>query len=236
MCKPPSVGIRIVDRAMPVIGARTCRKGHDGMSTTKMKSSTKKTTNGANGMDGKEATPVMHQRGHAIQRYGTVTPMPVGVGDAARQANCAMLNQLLADTITLYSLYKKAHWQVKGHTFYQLHLLYDKHAEEQLELVDMIAERIQMLGGVSTGMPADVAKLSRLENPSSDIEEVPVVISRLLEAHEAIITFVNEGIDQTEENKDWGTNDMLMSDVLRTNQMQVWFVGEHLVDTPSTRA
>lgn len=200
------------------------------MSITKRRATTK------NGTDGKEATPVMHQRGREIQRYGTVTAMPVGVSAQARQANCTMLNQLLADTITLFSLYKKAHWQVKGHTFYQLHLLYDKHAAEQLELVDMIAERIQMLGGVSTGMPADVAKLSRLKNPASGVEEIPVVISRLLESHEAIITFVNEAIDTTEENKDWGTNDMLMSDVLRTNQMQVWFVGEHLVDTPIVRA
>ena len=198
------------------------------MSPTKMKAS------GTNG-GGKEATPVMHQRGQEIQRYGSVTAMPVGVREQARQENCALLNQLLADTITLYSLYKKAHWQVKGHTFYQLHLLFDKHAGEQLELVDMIAERIQMLGGVTTGMPADVAKLSRLENPPGDIEEVPVVISRLLESHETIITFVNEAIETTEENKDWGTNDMLMSDVLRTHQMQVWFVGEHLVDTPTVR-
>ncbi len=198
------------------------------MSPTKMKAS------GTNG-GGKEATPVMHQRGREIQRYGSVTAMPVGVREQARQENCALLNQLLADTITLYSLYKKAHWQVKGHTFYQLHLLFDKHAGEQLELVDMIAERIQMLGGVTTGMPADVAKLSRLENPPGDIEEVPVVISRLLESHETIITFVNEAIETTEENKDWGTNDMLMSDVLRTHQMQVWFVGEHLVDTPTVR-
>ncbi|MDQ6602569.1 MAG: DNA starvation/stationary phase protection protein [Chloroflexota bacterium] len=203
------------------------------MSTTKMKAPGKK---GMNGTDGKEATPVMHQRGREIQRYGTVTAMPVGVPTAARQANCATLNQLLADTITLYSLYKKAHWQVKGHTFYQLHLLFDKHAEEQLELVDMIAERIQMLGGVATGMPAAVARLSKIENPPDGVEEVPVVISRLLEAHEAICNEVNEAIDQTEENKDWGTNDMLMGDVLRTNQMQVWFVGENLVDTPLVHA
>jgi starvation-inducible DNA-binding protein len=197
--------------------------------TTKMKATT-------NGKDGKEATPVMHQRGREIQRYGTVTAMPVGVSTTARQENCTMLNQLLADTITLYSLYKKAHWQVKGHTFYQLHLLFDKHAEEQLVLVDMIAERIQMLGGVSTGMPAAVAKLSTIENPPDGVEEVPTVISRLLEAHETICNEVNKGIEQSEENKDWGTNDMLMGDVLRTNQMQVWFVGEHLVDTPTVRA
>jgi starvation-inducible DNA-binding protein len=206
------------------------------MPTTKTKTgSTKGMTANGNGTDGKRATPLMHQRGPEIQKYGTVTPMPVGVPDDARRENCAMLNQLLADTITLFSMYKKAHWQVKGHTFYQLHLLFDKHAEEQLELVDMIAERIQMLGGVTTGMPADVAKLSTLENPPSGVEEVPAMISRLLEYHEAIINEANAGIEQTEKNKDWGTNDMLMSDVLRLNQMQVWFVGEHLVDAPLVR-
>jgi starvation-inducible DNA-binding protein len=51
------------------------------------------------------------------------------------------LNQLLADTITLRELYKKHHWQVAGPTFYQLHLLFDRHAERQDELVDAIAER-----------------------------------------------------------------------------------------------
>ena len=207
------------------------------MPTTRSKSgATKSATANGNGRDGKRATPLLHQRGPGIQAFGTVTAMPIGVPEDARRQNCAMLNQLLADTITLYSMYKKAHWHVKGHTFYQLHLLFDKHAEEQLELVDMIAERIQMLGGVATGMPADVAKLSTLENPPSGVEEVPAMISRLLEYHEAIITATNEAIEQTEKNKDWGTNDMLMSDVLRTNQMQVWFVGEHLVDVPTVRA
>lgn len=201
------------------------------MATTK--SAPKKS---ANGTGGKEATPVMHQRGHAVQRAGTVTAMPVGVPQAARAANCAALNVLLADTITLYSMYKKAHWQVKGHTFYPLHLLFDKHAEEQLALVDEIAERIQILGGVAAGMPAEVVAATKIENPPSAVVEVPEIISRLLEAHELICNESNEIIDATDKNKDWGTNDLVMSDVLRTNQMQIWFVGEHLVDTPSVRA
>ncbi len=193
---------------------------------------TPKATNGKTS----KASPLQHQRGTVLQKYGTIASLPNGVKDDACRKNCDMLNQLLADTITLQHLYKKAHWQVKGHTFYQLHLLFDKHSDEQLELVDTIAERIQILGGVSTGMPDAVAALTRIEAPPKDIEEVPAVISRLLEAHQQVIDFVNEGIDQTEGNKDWGTNDMLMSEVLRTNQMQVWFVGEHLVETPLVEA
>jgi starvation-inducible DNA-binding protein len=198
------------------------------------KKSAAMTTNGHGKTD--EAQPILHQRGPVIQEYGTLRDLPVGVGAEGRQPITEMLNQLLADTITLYSMYKKHHWQVKGPTFYQLHLLFDKHAEEQLALVDLVAERIQLLGGVTTGMPADVAKLSQIENPPSGIEEAPVQISRLLEAHETIINETNDAVELTEQHKDWGTNDLLMSDVLRTNQLQVWFISQHLVDVPVIRA
>jgi starvation-inducible DNA-binding protein len=183
-----------------------------------------------------ENQPILGQRGPQTQRYGTVRNLPIALDAKARQQSCDLLNQILADTITLYSMYKKHHWQVSGHTFYQLHLLFDKHADEQLALVDAIAERIQLLGGISTGMPADVAKLSRIENPPPGAEEVPVQISRLLEAHEVICREVRAGIETTEESKDWGTNDLLMSDVLRSNELQVWFVASHLVDEPLVRA
>ena len=183
-----------------------------------------------------EAQPIMHQRGREVQAYGTVRALPIGLDDAARKESAALLNQVLADTITLYSMYKKHHWQVSGPTFYQLHLLFDKHADEQLALVDLLAERVQTLGGIATGMPADVARLSKIENPPSGSEEVPVMISRLLEAHELICRETREAIDRTDENKDWATNDLLMSDVLRTNELQVWFVSQHVVDEPLVHA
>jgi starvation-inducible DNA-binding protein len=146
------------------------------------------------------------------------------------------LNLLLADTITLRDLYKKSHWQVAGPTFYQLHLLFDKHADEQGELVDTIAERIQLLGGVSIAMAHDVAANTRLERPPIDREEVPVQISRLLEAHNFIMKDARELSDKANDLKDPGTNDMLVSDVLRTNELQTWFVSEHLVEMPLVHA
>jgi starvation-inducible DNA-binding protein len=183
-----------------------------------------------------EAQPILNQRGPEIQKYGTVRFMPIGLDEQARQKSVDLLNQLLADTITLYSMYKKHHWQVMGPTFYQLHLLFDKHAEEQLALVDTIAERIQALGGVATGMPADVAEQTRVERPPKGSEGVPVMISRLLDAHEIICSEVREAIDLTDESKDWGTNDLLMSDVLRLHEIQVWFLAQHLVDVPLVHA
>jgi starvation-inducible DNA-binding protein len=142
------------------------------------------------------------------------------------------LNQLLADTITLRDLYKKSHWQVAGPTFYQLHLLFDKHYGEQNELVDTIAERIQLLGGVSLAMAADVAETTQIERPPRGREEVPVQLSRLLDAHQVIIRHCRALARRASTLGDDGTNDVVVSDVLRTNELQVWFISEHLVNVP----
>jgi starvation-inducible DNA-binding protein len=146
------------------------------------------------------------------------------------------LNQLLADTMTLRDLYKKSHWQVAGPTFYQLHLLFDKHYEEQSELVDSIAERIQLLGGVSIAMAADVAETTQIERPPRGREEVPVQLSRLLDAHQVIIRDSREFARRASTLGDDGTNDLVVSEVLRTNELQVWFVSEHLVNVPLVKA
>jgi len=178
-------------------------------------------------------TPNWRQNVKSIQKYGTVIKdLPIGIGAAERQEIVGRLNLLLADTITLRDLYKKSHWQVGGPTFYQLHLLFDKHAGEQSELVDEIAERVQILGGVSIAMAPDVASNTRLERAPIDREEVPVQISRLLEAHHLILRDARDLADKANDLGDVGTNDLLASSVVRTNEMQVWFVSEHLVDMP----
>ncbi len=178
-------------------------------------------------------TPNWRQSAKITQQYGTVVKdIPIGLPTETRQQIVDRLNLLLADTITLRDLYKKSHWQVAGPTFYQLHLLFDKHAGEQSELVDTIAERIQLLGGVSIAMAHDVAANSRLERPPADREEVPVQISRLLEAHNFILTDTRDLAEKANDLKDAGTNDMLVSNVLRTNELQTWFVSEHLVEMP----
>ena len=150
----------------------------------------------------------------------------------AQAESCRLLNEILADTMVLYALYKKHHWLVAGPTFYQLHLLFDKHAEEQLELVDLLAERVQSLGGIAVGDPRHAAELTTIARPPDGAEEVPAMIDRLLDAHETIIDKVRAAIKATEENEDWGSNDLLMGDVLRRHELQVWFLAEHVVDVP----
>jgi starvation-inducible DNA-binding protein len=182
------------------------------------------------------AQPVLGQRAPEIQPYGTLAQYPLALDLEARAASVEALNQILADTMVLRDLYKKHHWQVAGHTFYQLHLLFDKHYGEQSTLVDTLAERIQSLGGISIAMAHDVAEMTRIERPPRGREEVPVQLSRLLEAHEIIIKETREAARQASAVGDDGTNDLLVSDVLRTHEMQVWFLAEHLVDTPLVRA
>ncbi len=183
-----------------------------------------------------EAQPIVGQRSRVTQAFGTLTRRPLGLGDATREASVGGLNQLLADSITLRDMYKKHHWQVSGPTFYALHLLFDKHAGEQSELVDALAERVQVLGGVSVAMGNDAAALTKIETPDRGREEVPVQISRLLEAHEHILIEARAFARRVSEVGDDGTNDLVISQVVRTNELQGWFVIEHLVDTPLVRA
>lgn len=182
------------------------------------------------------AAPLTGQKGREIQAFGTVVPMPIALSENTRRTGVNNLNQLLADTMTLRDLYKKSHWQVSGPTFYQLHLLFDKHFGEQSELVDIVAERIMMLGGISIAMAPDVAEATLIPRPPKGREEVPVQISRLLHAHEIILKEARTMAKQADEEGDDGTNDILVSNIIRTNEMQVWFVAEHLVDAPLVHA
>ena len=174
----------------------------------------------------------MARMGTEIQRFGTVRLMPIALAAEARVESCQILNEILADTMILYALYKKHHWLVAGPTFYQLHLLFDKHADEQLELVDLLAERVQSLGGIAVGDPRHAAELTTIERPPNGTEDVPAMVHRLLDAHETVIEKVRRGIEKTEKSGDWGSNDLLMGDVLRRHELHVWFLAEHVVDLP----
>lgn len=184
----------------------------------------------------RSATPIFPQRGDEIQKYGTTVKLPIALSEDACQSSVENLNQVLADAMTLRDMYKKHHWQVAGPTFYQLHLLFDKHFGEQSELVDQIAERIMTLGGISIAMAADVAELTRIPRPPKGREQASLQISRLLSAHEIILKEARSMARRATDDGDDGTNDLLISNVIRTNETQVWFLAEHLVDVPLAHA
>lgn len=182
-----------------------------------------------------QAQPKFQISYREIQPYGTLKALPIALEDNARKQSVAILNQLLADTMTLRDLYKKHHWQMSGVTFYQLHLLLDTHYEAQAELVDLIAERIMALGGISIAMAPDVAEMTKIPRPPKGREDVPSQLARLLEAHEIILRQAHEGAEAADEAGDDGTNDMLVSNIIRTNEPQVWFIAEHLAETDLLR-
>ena len=184
----------------------------------------------------KLAKPVINQHAHEIQAYGHIVKLPNALPESACISAVENLNQLLADTITLRDLYKKHHWQLVGATFSQLHLLFDKHYEEQNAIVDEVAERIQSLGGISIAMAHDVAEMTSIPRPPRGRESVPVQISRLLHGHEVVLLEARAMAREASEHGDDGTNDLIVSDVIRRNELQIWFIAEHVVDTPLVRA
>ena len=180
--------------------------------------------------------PLTDQHAREIQPFGSIAKLPIALAEDVCKASVDNLNQLIADTITLRDMYKKHHWQVAGPTFYQLHLLYDKHYNEQSELVDTVAERIQSLGGISLAMAHDVAETTLIPRLPRGRQPVPVQLARLLHAHEIILLESRTMAKQAAAAGDDGTNDLLVSDVIRRNELQVWFVAEHVVDAPLVRA
>ena len=182
------------------------------------------------------ARPLINQQAHEIQAYGQLVRLPNGLSEAACRSAVDNLNQLLADVISLRDLYKKHHWQLVGATFSQLHELFDRHYEQQNAIVDEVAERIQSLGGVSVAIAPDIAEMTFIPRAPKGREEVPVQISRLLHAHQIVLREARTMARQAAEHGDDGTNDLLVSDVIRRNEQQVWFLAEHIVDTPLVRA
>ena len=187
-------------------------------------------------MSSDSSQPWLHQHGRQVQEFGTVRQFPIALSYEARIYSCERLNHILADSQILYALYKKHHWLMRGPTFYQLHLLLDKPAGEQLALIDSLAERVQTLGGVAVGDPRHVAEITCLPRPPDGAEEVPAMLSRLLEAHEMILAESHDAAARVAEQGDDGSNDLLVSDVIRTGELQAWFLAEHLVDTPLVRS
>lgn len=169
------------------------------------------------------------EEGDVVQAFGTVGISRIGLAEAARLKSVVALNRLLAHTLAMRDLYKKAHWQISGPLFYELHLLFDKHYEEQLELADALAERVQTLGGIALALAHDVAGETRIAHAPRGRESAPAQLRRLLDAHEIVLEEARPLAREAAERGDEGTNDLIVSQLIRTNELQSWFVGEHLL-------
>ena len=182
---------------------------------------------------GGSTQPLLHELpGKEYQRFDELRDLPLGLDAEVRGEVTQRLNGIFADTRILHDLYKKSHWNMRGATFYQLHLLMDEHAEKQEALIDNIAERIQTLGAIAAGDPRHVAELTSIPRAPDGAEDVPAMLTRLLKAHEAILIAARAVSDFAAEHGDPGTEDLLSSEVIPINELQVWFVAEHLAPVP----
>ncbi len=172
--------------------------------------------------------PITPSKRGETQTFHMIRRIPLALDETAAAASINDLNQLLADVMTLRDLYKKHHWQASGPSFYMIHLLFDKHFEEQSVLVDLLAERIQTLGGVTIAMAPDVAEATLIPRAPKGRENTATQIARLLHAHEVILLETRAMARDSAANGDLGTNDILVSNVIRTNELQVWFLAEHV--------
>lgn len=172
--------------------------------------------------------PIIPSKRAETQSFGMARRNPLALDASSAAASIDNLNQLLADTLTLRDLYKKHHWQASGPNFYSMHLLFDKHFGEQAELVDLLAERVQTLGGVSIAMAPDVAETTLIPRAPKGREDTATQLSRLLQAHEIVLLEARAMARTAETSGDFGTNDLIVSDVIRTNELQAWFLAEHV--------
>jgi starvation-inducible DNA-binding protein len=175
-----------------------------------------------------QAPPPRAEDAHVIQPFGHLAPARIALGEDVRHRSVAALNRVLAHTMAIRDLYKKHHWQTSGETFYALHLLFDKHYGEQVELMDALAERVQTLGGIALALAHDVVDESRIVRAPRGRESPVAQLERLVAAHEFMLEEVRPLALEAAEHGDDGTNDLLVSQVIRTNEAQAWFVAEHL--------
>lgn len=163
------------------------------------------------------------------QEFGSLVPVRLGLAEEVRHRSVAALNRMLAHASAIRDLYKKAHWQTSGATFYELHLLFDKHHEEQEALMDAIAERVQTLGGVALALAHDVVEETRLARAPRGVESARNQLRRLVDAHEFILLEARPLAREAASAGDEGTNDLMVSQLVRTNELQSWFVWRHLI-------
>lgn len=152
----------------------------------------------------------------------------LGLAAETCAASLRALDQILADSLALRDLYKKHHWQATGPTFRMLHALFDAHHGAQAEAVDALAERVMTLGGTPVALAHDVAAKTRIPRAPAHREAPEDQLRRLLEAHELVLGLARAAARSAAEAGDEGTADLLVGQVVRPGEMQVWVLREHL--------
>ncbi len=154
-------------------------------------------------------------------------PTRIDIPQEKRAVLIEGLNQTLANTSDLYSQVKQAHWNVKGQEFYQLHLLFDEIAEEIEPFVDLLAERVTLLGGYATGTARMAAENSELPEYPTEAIEGRDHIEALVERFAMYCPKIRAGSEEADEIGDPATAD-LYNDIARVADKRLWFLEAHI--------
>ncbi|PZX18837.1 starvation-inducible DNA-binding protein [Palleronia aestuarii] len=152
-----------------------------------------------------------------------VEPFVAGLNDNTRHKVVDLLNDRLADTISLTLAVKQAHWNLKGPGFIGVHELLDDVADRLRESSDLIAERAAILGGFARGTTEVVAQKTTMAAYPVEEHDIQVHIEALRERFVDVGQKIRAAIEEAGEAGDDDTED-LFTEVSRQIDKDAWFI------------
>lgn len=151
----------------------------------------------------------------------------IGITEANAAEICKLLNALLADEFTLYARTRNSHWNVTGPAFSVLHKFFEEQYAQLGEMMDEVAERVRMLGGIAAGNLDTIAGSTRLAAAREETGAMKMVMS-LLTDHETIIRNIRAEIPKVNDTyQDAGTADFLTG-IMEAHEKMAWMLRAHL--------
>ena len=147
-----------------------------------------------------------------------------GLNDNTRNKVIDLLNDRLADTISLTLAVKQAHWNLKGPGFIGVHELLDEVADHLRESSDLIAERAAILGGIARGTTEVVAEKTTMKAYPVEEKDVQIHIEALRERFLDVGQKIRAAIEEAGDAGDSDTED-LFTEVSRQIDKDAWFIG-----------
>ena len=152
----------------------------------------------------------------------------IGISDKHLKKSSSLLSIVLADEMLLYVKTRKAHWNVSGESFMELHKLYENQYKKMEAIIDEVAERIGKLGQKTIGSMEEFLKLSTLKESPGNYSSTKETIKELLKNHEAIIVELRKNIEVcSETNNDAGTADFLTG-IMKDHETIAWILRRYL--------
>jgi starvation-inducible DNA-binding protein len=152
----------------------------------------------------------------------------IGITEKNLDISIALLETILSDEMTLYVKTRKFHWNVSGESFMEIHKLFQAQYAELEEIIDLVAERINKLGGKTIGTMKEFLHNKRLKESPGKYPSQKEMMKDLLDDYESLIVLLRKDIDvSTDKNKDAGTTDFLTG-IMEQHETTAWILRRYL--------